>query len=136
MLCQSQNSTTVHTWHNGKAAYTLIKLQDEATAGEGSGSGSKSKQAPEVKRIVVGDDIEAGETMVLVVPPGWWKRSETLHPSSHALISETVTPGWTPEDHAFMSPQDLQSIFYGQQDLIDEFAPHVLPEGHQLDFTA
>lgn len=134
MLSQSQNSTTVHTWHSGKAAYTLIKVQDKASTA--ADSGSKSKQAPEVKRVVVGDDIDAGETMVLVVPPGWWKRSETLHPSSHALISETVTPGWTPEDHAFMSPKDLQSLFCDQQDIIDDFAPHVLPEGHQLDFAA
>lgn len=88
----------------------------------------------------MGDDIQAGETMILTVPPGWWKRSETLSPDGHCLISETVTPAWVPEDHAFMSLRDLESICGDTDDdnvkkLYNEFEPHVLPEGHKLEFA-
>ncbi|KAK9899953.1 hypothetical protein P389DRAFT_165050 [Cystobasidium minutum MCA 4210] len=130
----TNNSTTVHTWHGGKAIYTLIKIADTSANGGMNGHGTQHQQ-PEIKRVVVGDDDKAGETRVLVVGPGWWKRSQTLSPDGHCLISETVTPGWVPEDHTFMSSKDLQELFRDQHDLLTEFEAHVLPEGHELEFV-
>lgn len=124
-----QNSTVIHTWHSGKAVYTLLKIPDTS-----AGSDAYLKE-PEIKRVVVGNNISAGETMVLVVPPGWWKRSATVSPEGHCLISETVTPGWVPDDHRFMAPKDLKAVCGEREDLLRELEPHVHPEGHELKFA-
>lgn len=117
--------------------YTLIKISDDHRSAKPSTNGQNAQDSkPEIKRVVMGDDIQAGETMILTVPPGWWKRSETLSPDGHCLISETVTPAWVPDDHAFMSPGDLERICGGtDNELHKESVLHVLPEGHELDFA-
>lgn len=123
----------MHTWHSGKAVYTLIKIGDMSA--ESSHGQAPVQNKLETKRVVMGNDTQAGETMVLVVPPGWWKRSETVDPEGHCLISETVTPAWVPEDHTFMSPKDLRWICGDADDLLQSFEAHVLPEGHELEFA-
>jgi predicted cupin superfamily sugar epimerase len=123
-----QDSTTVHTWHSGRAVYTLIKVPDDRAQ-----AGTTDRQA-EVKRVVMGDSLKDGETMILVVPPGWWKRSQTLSPDGHCLISETVTPAWVPEDHRFMTLENLKEAVRGEEDLLRMFSDNVLPKGHQLEF--
>ena len=108
--------------------YTLIKvLQSEEEYAD--------TLEPQVKTVVMGDSLKAGETMVLVVPPGWWKRSETLSSTGHCLISETVTPAWVPEDHTFMSRNDLKRVCGHKPSLLHQLEPHVLPAGHKLEFT-
>jgi len=66
----------------------------------------------------MGSDLSKGEVTQLFVPGGWWKSSEMPEedlllldnadsPYSKerlgCLISEVVVPGWTPEQHQFLT---------------------------------
>jgi len=77
---------------------------------------------PVVHRIVMGSDPSKGEVTQLFVPGGWWKASEMpkddlfLLDGSDAgymkerlgcLISEVVVPGWTPEQHQFLTEEKV-----------------------------
>lgn len=75
----------------------------------------------------MGPNIEAGETMQLNVPGGWWKKSET---ESHCLISECVTPAWVPENHTWMKQEDLDELVKRRNSRENEVAAireHLLP---------
>ncbi len=65
---------------------------------------------------MMGSNISAGEVLQLYVPGGWWKASEIPAEDLEAvrsghidpervgcLISEVVVPGWTPEQHGFLT---------------------------------
>ena len=79
---------------------------------------------PIVHRIVMGSDPSKGEVTQLFVPGGWWKASEMpkedlllldgsdagdLHERLGCLISEVVVPGWTPEQHQFLTEEKVFS---------------------------
>lgn len=120
-----QASTTSHTWHSGRAVYTLIKIPTSA-----SPSGAPSDEV-EIKTVVMGPDASRGEQMCLIVEGGWWKRSEVtdLEGDGHCLISECVMPAWCPEDHEWMTSKHLQELFgESRPDLVEEFKEHVLGE--------
>jgi predicted cupin superfamily sugar epimerase len=64
----------------------------------------------------MGTNIQAGEVLQLFVPGGWWKASEIppedvesvkkgeADPESvGCLITEVVVPGWTPDQHGFLT---------------------------------
>ena len=70
----------------------------------------------------MGSDTSKGEVTQLFVPGGWWKASEMpkddllLLDNSQAenlkerlgcLISEVVVPGWTPEQHQFLTEEKV-----------------------------
>ena len=119
-----QHSTTSHTWHSGKAVYTLIKREKPADGA-----------LPETKTVVLGSDASKGEQMQLIVPPGWWKRSELVdEDDGHCLITETVSPGWHPDEHEFMNEKHLNELFGERHDLLDSYSGDVLEEGHALEF--
>jgi len=108
----SADYQTFHIHHAGRALYTLIAPP--------TSPGSE----PIVRRIVMGSDPSKGEVTQLFVPGGWWKASEMpkddllLLDNSHAegleerlgcLISEVVVPGWTPEQHQFLTEEKVCS---------------------------
>lgn len=66
----------------------------------------------------MGSDLNKGEVTQLFVPGGWWKASEipeddlrllkaldsdALADSIGCLISEVVVPGWTIDQHSFLT---------------------------------
>lgn len=76
-----------------------------------------------VHRIVMGSDLSAGEVTQLFVPGGWWKASEIpdedlllldapeaadLREHIGCLISEVVVPGWTIEQHQFLTEDKVR----------------------------
>lgn len=78
----------------------------------------------------MGPNVAEGEQMQLIVPRGWWKRSET---SSHCLISETVCPAWSPDEHAFLDRARLAEMFgKDHPQLVEQYAQHCLPEGLKI----
>lgn len=115
---------TYHVLHHGRAEYTLI------TPGS----------PPTVERRVMGTDVRAGETRMLVVGTGIWKRSSLLaadlvvqatgdkEESAHCLITEVVVPGFDWEDHVYMDKAMLERLFEGVDGgarLVEEFAEFV-----------
>jgi predicted cupin superfamily sugar epimerase len=72
----------------------------------------------------MGPDPSKGEVTQLFVPGGWWKASEMpkedlllldgsdagdLKERIGCLISEVVVPGWTPEQHQFLTEEKVFS---------------------------
>ena len=115
---------TYHVLHHGRAEYTLI------TPGS----------PPTVERRVMGTDVSAGETRLLVVGTGIWKRSSLLaadlavvaastdEESTHCLITEVVVPGFDWEDHVYMDKGALEHLFIGVDGgarLVEEFSEFV-----------
>lgn len=85
--------------------------------------------------MFLGPDLDNGEQMQLIVPEGWWKRSELVDKADgYCLITETVCPGWHPDEHEFMHESHLKDLFGTRQDLIERFSSNVLPAGHALEF--
>ncbi|GAA5914062.1 hypothetical protein JCM8208_005933 [Rhodotorula glutinis] len=115
-------STTYHLHHQGRAAYTLIRPARD---------GGK----PEVRRAVVGSDAARGEVRQLVVEGGWWKASripdedlvEGEEDRTGCLISEVVVPGFSFDDHAFLTRSGLVELFGGDEASpeVQEFLPFV-----------
>lgn len=74
---------------------------------------------------VIGSNIQAGETLQLLVPSGVWKMSRLLADDLAAaedptrrdrvgcLITEVVFPGFAWEDHAFLSRAELEKVLGG-----------------------
>lgn len=73
----------------------------------------------------MGSNIAAGEVLQLYVPGGWWKASELLSEDLQgakdgsldkgkvgSLISEIVVPGWTIEQHAFLTPEKVRKALF------------------------
>jgi predicted cupin superfamily sugar epimerase len=46
---------------------------------------------------VLGDDLGAGQSPVIVIPAGVWTAAHLLDPGGFAWIVSTVTPAWTPD---------------------------------------
>lgn len=100
------HSKTFHIHHSGRALYTLIKPPSSPT------------EKPTIKRVIMGSNLAAGELLQLYVPGGWWKASEI--PSADlkgmegeqkdrvgCLISEIVCPGWTIDQHKFLTKEKV-----------------------------
>jgi predicted cupin superfamily sugar epimerase len=49
------------------------------------------------RRVVLGHDLDAGETPVVIAAAGVWTALRLVDPSSYAWIVTTVTPAWSPD---------------------------------------
>ena len=49
------------------------------------------------RRIVLGHDLGAGETPVVIAAAGVWTGLRLVDPSTYAWIVTTVTPAWSPD---------------------------------------
>ncbi|GAA5994336.1 Cff1p [Rhodotorula paludigena] len=115
-------STTYHTLHQGRARYTLVRPTTD---------GSK----PEIKHVVMGADSEKGETRQLVVEGGWWKASEVpeedlkegKEDETGCLISEVVVPGFSFDDHKFLTKKGLVELYGGDESAaeVQQLLPYV-----------
>ncbi|KAI8986840.1 RmlC-like cupin domain-containing protein [Trametes punicea] len=102
-------SATMHILHQGRAEYTLI------TPGN----------PPVIEKKVMGPNIHTGELLQLLVPTGTWKMSrllpEDLKEQSEnnmkeqwgCLITEVVFPGFSWEDHSFLTQADFKNLWGG-----------------------
>ncbi|TFK32558.1 RmlC-like cupin domain-containing protein [Crucibulum laeve] len=113
-------SVTYHVLHHGRAEYTLI------TPGS----------PPTVEKKVMGTNVTAGETRLLLVGTGIWKMSRLLpedladdkRDNEGCLITEVVVPGFHWEDHQFLTKAALEELFKGAEggeDVINDLLPHV-----------
>ncbi|KAH9896751.1 RmlC-like cupin domain-containing protein [Cubamyces lactineus] len=100
-------SATMHVLHQGRAEYTLI------TPGS----------PPKIEKKIMGPNVHAGESLQLLVPTGVWKMSkllpEDLSTASESssqdrwgcLITEVVFPGFSWEDHAFLTRKAFEDLW-------------------------
>lgn len=88
----------------------------------------------------MGTNTAAGETRMLVVGTGIWKRSSLLdedlrkartqneQEQTNCLITEVVVPGFDWEDHVYMYKDTLEKLFEGVEgsdDWVNEFSQFV-----------
>ncbi|KAJ9113726.1 hypothetical protein QFC20_001751 [Naganishia adeliensis] len=118
---------TFHIHHSGRSLYTLIKPP------------SSPDEKPIVKRVIMGANIAAGELLQLYVPGGWWKASEIpaedlekasaedVNDKVGCLISEVVCPGWTIDQHKFLTKEKLLDMWHGEPDW-EEFQKYIRGE--------
>jgi predicted cupin superfamily sugar epimerase len=62
------------------------------------------------EKIVLGPDIENGQSLQLAVAGGTWKALE-LESGDYGLVSEVVSPGWELEDMIETNRQTLSALF-------------------------
>ncbi|GHJ87444.1 hypothetical protein NliqN6_3846 [Naganishia liquefaciens] len=120
---------TFHVHHSGRSLYTLIKPPSSAS------------ERPLVKRVVMGSNLAAGELLQLYVPGGWWKASEIPAEDLQdveeeqkdrvgCLISEVVCPGWTINQHKFLTRAKLQDMWKGESGW-EEFQAYIRVESEE-----
>lgn len=51
------------------------------------------------RRVILGQDIMAGQSIQWIVPRGIWQGSRLLPGGEYALLGTTMAPGFTPEDY-------------------------------------
>ncbi|KIP11359.1 hypothetical protein PHLGIDRAFT_10802 [Phlebiopsis gigantea 11061_1 CR5-6] len=105
-------SATMHVHHQGRAEYTLIH----------------PTRPPRIETVrqIVGPNIDAGETLQLMVGSNVWKKSKLLDEDVRAaerdgalrertgcLITEVVFPGFHWEDHEYLTKSALQALWGG-----------------------
>lgn len=101
-----------------------------------------------MERKVIGPDVAKGETRMLLVGTGVWKRSSLLdedigkaragteaeRDETNCLITEVVVPGFHWQDHKFMDMDALEGLFegvHGGEEKIREFAPFIFAGGEE-----
>ncbi|GJE91511.1 cupin domain-containing protein [Phanerochaete sordida] len=117
-------SVTMHVLHQGRAEYTLIHPSNP----------------PRIETIVMGPNIDKGETLQLLVGSNVWKKSKLLDDDVAAadedaakrdrtgcLITEVVFPGFHWEDHGYLSRAELEKLWGGKAGW-EEWAPFVKGE--------
>ncbi|KAH7107790.1 RmlC-like cupin domain-containing protein [Auriculariales sp. MPI-PUGE-AT-0066] len=111
-------SLTVHVLHHGRSLYTLIKPGPPGAA-------------PTIRKVVMGDNAQAGEVRQLVVGGDEWKMSEIPDIDLRSgkdvgcLITEVVVPGFYWEDHEYLTQRGLEALFASEPENIALYASRV-----------
>ena len=72
------------------------------------------------ERIILGQDLLAGQKVQHVVPRGVWQGSHLLPGGQFALLGTTMAPGYTEEDYTGGDRQELIAAYPDQQALIEQ----------------
>jgi len=70
------------------------------------------------KKIILGQDINKGQTVQLVVPKGVWQGSCLLEGGEFALMGTTMAPGFDFVDNEVGKKDDLKNLYPSDEDLI------------------
>ncbi|MBD2480442.1 cupin domain-containing protein [Planktothrix sp. FACHB-1365] len=76
-----------------------------------------------VQNIILGSDIQAGETVQFIVPAGWWFGGYPNSESAYSFVGCTVAPGFDFADFELASRTDLISQFPESSELILKLTP-------------
>ncbi|KAK1216431.1 hypothetical protein PQX77_020951 [Marasmius sp. AFHP31] len=115
-----EKSVAYHMHHQGRMEYTLI------TPGS----------PPKIETNVLGSDTSKGESRMIVVDPGVWKFARLLpedladeeRAKEGCLMTMLLVPGFSLEDHEFLTPESLKALFdgvEGGEEWIRRFSDHV-----------
>jgi len=76
-----------------------------------------------VQNIILGSDIQAGETVQFVVPGGWWFGGYPNPESMYSFVGCTVAPGFDFADFELATRTNLLSKFPESSELILKLTP-------------
>ncbi len=86
-------SDILHYWQaGGPIRYTLLSAEGE------------------LKEVVMGPDLAAGQQLQLLVPGGLWKASELIG-GEFGLVSEAVCPGFDYRDMALADAAEIKASY-------------------------
>jgi predicted cupin superfamily sugar epimerase len=74
----------------------------------------------EVRRVVIGNDLRAGQIPQLVVPRGVWQGSRLMAGGNWALLGCTVSPGFEFEDYTEGSRAELIAGWLEAKEMIED----------------
>jgi len=72
------------------------------------------------RRVVIGKDLERGESPQVVVPRGVWQGSRLLIEEGWALLGCTVSPGFEFADYRSASAEELCVKWPGERKMIEK----------------
>ena len=72
----------------------------------------------EVKQVILGSDLRAGQVPQAVVPAGWWQGSRLLSGGQYALLGTTMSPGYEDADYEHGDAAALKEQYPQAEDLI------------------
>lgn len=75
----------------------------------------------EYYKQVIGEDMQAGQQLVVTIPAGDWFAAEVKDPGSYILVSCTVAPGFDFADFEMATREQLTAKYPQQTDLITHF---------------
>lgn len=75
------------------------------------------------RTILLGNDIENGETPQAMIPANTWFAARIKDGSGYALVSCTVAPGFDFADFELSNKEELIQQFPGSKALIEEYFP-------------
>lgn len=75
------------------------------------------------KVLFLGQDLQVGQFVQVVVPAGVWQGSFLLEGGNFALMGTTVAPGFDFSDHEFPERQALLDQYPGQREMILRLTP-------------
>ncbi|WP_254174754.1 cupin domain-containing protein [Planktothrix pseudagardhii] len=76
-----------------------------------------------LQNIILGSDIQQGETVQFVVPAGWWFGGYPNSESAYSFVGCTVAPGFDFADFELATRTDLLSKFPESSELILKLTP-------------
>ena len=76
-----------------------------------------------VQNIILGSDLQAGETVQFVVPAGWWFGGYPNSESVYSFVGCTVAPGFDFADFELATRTNLLSKFPESSELILKLTP-------------
>ncbi len=74
----------------------------------------------EVRPVVLGTDLMAGQVPQAVAPAGWWQGSRVTPGGQYALLGTTMTPGYVDEDYEHGNAAALKALYPHAADAIDQ----------------
>ena len=75
------------------------------------------------KILFLGQDLQAGQYVQVVVPAGVWQGAYLLEGGSFALMGTTVAPGFDFTDHELAERQTLLDLYPSHRDMILRLTP-------------
>lgn len=73
----------------------------------------------EVRQIILGSDLRAGQVPQAVAPAGWWQGSRVADGGQYSLLGTTMSPGYVDEDYEHGDAAVLRTQYPTAADIID-----------------
>ena len=117
-------STSIYFLLKGEQRSMLHKLKSDEIWHFYDGSGVKLYMIDakgKVSQSLLGRNIDAGESMQLVIKRGYWFCAEVLDGNSFSLFGCTVAPGFDFSDFELGDRKELLQLYPQHEELIKKF---------------
>lgn len=72
----------------------------------------------EIRTVLLGGDLAAGQVPQAVAPAGWWQGSRIVPGGAWALLGTTMSPGYVDVDYEHGDPITLKAQYPGAEEII------------------